>query len=224
MFEQLKPKISARAVRLLRSPLPRRFFATQGTTTVEFGLLAAPFLALTFAILQTAIVFFAGQALETAAATSARLIMTGQAQTQGWTAAQFKQQVCNTVTGLFNCQQRRLRRRRDLFVVRAANLGIRSATAPSTASIGYNPGGPGDIVVVRLYYKYPVYVDLLGFSLSDFNGGYNLLAATAVSRTNPTQHPEGRAMIALARLFPRRRAFAEERRGLPASNSPCCCR
>src|ERR1700722_4638474 len=79
--------------------LLRRFFShREGAPSVEFGLLAAPFLALSFATLQTAIIFFAGQALETATATSARLILTGQAQTQGWSAAQFKQQVCNTVT------------------------------------------------------------------------------------------------------------------------------
>ena len=39
-------------------------------------------------VMITAIVFFAGQALETAAADSARLIMTGQAQTQGFSQAQ----------------------------------------------------------------------------------------------------------------------------------------
>jgi Flp pilus assembly protein TadG len=99
MFEQLKPKISARAVRLLKSPLPRRFISQRkASTTVEFGLLAAPFVALIFAILQTAILFFADQSLETAAATAARLIMTGQAQTQGWNAAQFKSHVCSAIT------------------------------------------------------------------------------------------------------------------------------
>ena len=41
---------------------------------VEFGLVAVPFLGLTFAILETALVFFAGQTLETAVADSARLI------------------------------------------------------------------------------------------------------------------------------------------------------
>jgi hypothetical protein len=40
-------------------------------------------------------------------------------------------------------------------------------------------------VVVRLYYKYPVYVDLFGFSLSTLTGGYNLLAATAVFKNEP---------------------------------------
>ena len=51
----------ARAVRRLA----RR---QDGSAAVEFGLVAAPFLALTFAIMETAIVFFSGQALETAVA------------------------------------------------------------------------------------------------------------------------------------------------------------
>jgi len=59
----------------------------RATTTIEFGLLITPFVAGLFAILQTALVFFASQTLETAAAASARLILTGQAQTNGWTAA-----------------------------------------------------------------------------------------------------------------------------------------
>ena len=82
----------------------RRFAQAQdGAAAVEFGLVAAPFLALMFAIMETAIVFFAGQALETAVADSARLIMTGQAQTQGFDQAQFKNAVCAKIYGLFDC-------------------------------------------------------------------------------------------------------------------------
>jgi Flp pilus assembly protein TadG len=73
-----------------------------GATTVEFAMVAAPFLAMVFAIMETAIVFFAGQALETAAAGSA-LIMTGQAQTKGYDQAKFKEAVCGKIYGLFNC-------------------------------------------------------------------------------------------------------------------------
>lgn len=187
MFEQLKPKFSAQAVRLLRSPLPRRFISQhKASTTVEFGLLAAPFVALIFAILQTAILFFADQSLETAAATSARLIMTGQAQTQGWNAAQFKSHVCSTITGLFSCQSGVYVDVETYSTFAAANLGMPvSGGTFNSASLGYSPGGPGDIVVVRLYYKYPVYVDLFGFSLSTLTGGYNLLAATAVFKNEP---------------------------------------
>ena len=81
------------------------FFSGQTleTAAVEFALVAAPFLALTFAILETAMVFFAGQTLEAAAADSARLIMTGQAQSAGFSQAQFKSAVCARIYGLFDC-------------------------------------------------------------------------------------------------------------------------
>jgi len=198
MFERLKPKISAQAAplpSLLRkrgrvregASLPRRFISQcKASTTVEFGLLAAPFVALIFAILQTAILFFADQSLETAAATAARLILTGQAQTQGWTAAQFKSHVCSAITGLFSCQSGVYVDVETYSTFAAVNLGMPvSGGTFNSSSLGYNPGGPGDIVVVRLYYKYPVYVDLFGFSLSTLSGGYNLLAATAVFKNEP---------------------------------------
>ncbi len=77
--------------RLARAAFPRlvRHFLRRkdGAVAVEYAMVAAPFLALVFAILETSIVFFAGQTLETAAADSARLIMTGQAQKQGFSQA-----------------------------------------------------------------------------------------------------------------------------------------
>jgi Flp pilus assembly protein TadG len=168
-------------------PLLHRFFRQDdATTSVEFGLVAAPFVALTLGIIQTAILFFAGQALETAAATASRLILTGQAQTQGWSAAQFKTQVCNTITGLFNCQSGVSVDVETYSSFAAVNLGMPVSNGKFNSSqLGYNPGGPGDIVVVRLYYQYPVYMNLLGFNLSNLNGGYHLLAATAVFKNEP---------------------------------------
>src|SRR4249919_657484 len=83
----------------------RRLIRQQdGAAAIEFGIVAAPFLALIFAIIETAVVFFAGQTLETAGSDSARLIMTGQAQTQGFDQAAFKNAVCAKIYGLFNCQ------------------------------------------------------------------------------------------------------------------------
>ncbi len=74
-----------------------------GAAAVEFGMVAAPFLLLVFAIMETAFVFFAGQTLETAVADSSRLIMTGQAQQQGFNQAAFKNAVCARIYGLFDC-------------------------------------------------------------------------------------------------------------------------
>src|ERR1041385_6008420 len=104
MIGGLRVKLLAMAKRPWVSRNARRMLREQsGATTIEFAMVAAPFLALVFAIIETAIVFFAGQALETAAADSARLIMTGQAQTQGYAPAAFKSAVCARIYGLFNC-------------------------------------------------------------------------------------------------------------------------
>ena len=167
--------------------LIRRFIGqSEATTTVEFALLAVPFVAALFAILQTALVFFAGQTLETAAATSARLIFTGQAQLNGWTAAQFKSQVCNQIYGIFNCNSGVYVDVETYSSFADVNLGMPVSNGNfNSSSLGYNPGGPGDIVMLRLYYQYPVFVNLLGFNLSNLNGGYNLFAATAVFKNEP---------------------------------------
>src|SRR5260370_274727 len=104
MIADIQARLLGGVMRLRGIASARRFARQQGgSAAVEFGLIAAPFLALVFAIMETAIVFFAGQALETAAADSARLIMTGQAQTQGYDQAKFKQAVCAKIYALFDC-------------------------------------------------------------------------------------------------------------------------
>ena len=167
--------------------LLRRFVRhDEAISTVEFGMLAAPFVAALFAILQTAVIFFAGQALETAAATSARLIFTGQAQLNGWSAAQFKSQVCDNIKGLFNCASGVYVDVETYATFSAINTAMPiSSGVLNTSALGYNPGGPGSVVMLRLYYQYPVYMNLLGFNLSNLNGGFNLLAATAVFKNEP---------------------------------------
>jgi Flp pilus assembly protein TadG len=187
MFNSWKSTSLAHAFRPLTSPLLRRFLRQRkAATMIEFGLLAAPFIAALFAILQTAIIFFAGQTLETAAARSARLIFTGQAQMNGWSAAQFKAEVCNQIYAIFNCSSGVYVDVETYPSFAAVNTGVPVSNGTfNSSSLGYNPGGPGDIVMLRLYYQYPVYVNLLGFNLSDLTGGYNLFAATAVFKNEP---------------------------------------
>jgi Flp pilus assembly protein TadG len=185
----MRIKISACAYRLLPSRLLRRFVRQQeGSAAVEFGMVALPFLGLTFAILETALVFFAGQTLETAVTDSARLIMTGQAQTNGWTKDDFKHAVCDHIYGLFDCAN-------GIYVdVKTySSFAAINQTPPvtngqlDTTNLNYNPGGVGDIEVVTLYYQWPVYVSLLSNNLSTLNGNNRLLIATAVFRNEPFQ-------------------------------------
>src|ERR1700759_1242 len=82
----------------------RRFRRNRrGSAAVEFALVAPIFFALLFAIIETALVFFASQVLETVTQDSARMIMTGQAQNAGFSQSQFKTYVCGKISVLFDC-------------------------------------------------------------------------------------------------------------------------
>jgi Flp pilus assembly protein TadG len=174
--------------RAVKRPFGRLLRQQDGATTVEFALIAAPFLAMIFAIMETAVVFFAGQALETAAADSSRLIMTGQAQTQGFSQAQFKNAVCGKIYGLFNCAGGLyvdVKTYTTFSTINNSQLPIDSNGNLQTGNFGYQPGGPGDIVVVRLMYQWPVYVSLLGLNLSDLSGSKRLIMSTVAFRNEP---------------------------------------
>jgi hypothetical protein len=156
-----------------------------GAVAVEFAIVAAPFLALLFAILETAFVFFASQTLETAAADSARLIMTGQAQTQGFNQSAFKDAVCTKIYGLFDCASGM-----NVDVQKYTDFASVDLSRPVDAegkvkAGSYDPGGPCEIVVVRLIYEFPVHLAFLGFNLADMNGSKRLLVATSVFRNEP---------------------------------------
>ena len=82
----------------------RRFRRSRrGSAAVEFAFVAPLFFVLLFAIIETALVFFAAQVLETGTHDSARLLLTHQAQDNGMTQAQFKQDLCNRVNVLLSC-------------------------------------------------------------------------------------------------------------------------
>jgi Flp pilus assembly protein TadG len=159
-----------------------------GGAALEFAIVAAPAIALMLAILQTALAFFAGQLLETAVVDSSRLILTGQASSNGWSQSQFQTQVCNTVTVLFSCSGIMVDvTTADTFS--SANTSMPTLTFNAQGNVSntwnYTIGGPGDIVVMRVMYQWPVFLGPLGLSLSNESNGNLLLMATAVFKNEP---------------------------------------
>jgi Flp pilus assembly protein TadG len=156
-----------------------------GSAAVEFALVAPVFFALLFAIIETALVFFASQVLETITQNSARMILTGQAQSAAYSQSDFKTYVCGQIPALFSCD--------GIFVdvesyKTFTGVTINSqidATKNFVNNMQYNPGGPTDIVVVRLFYKWPLFVTGLGYNISNLSGSQRLLVATAAFRNEP---------------------------------------
>jgi Flp pilus assembly protein TadG len=169
----------------LRNALHRFGRSRRASAAVEFALVAPVFFALLFAIIETAIVFFAGQVLETITQNSARQILTGQAQTAGYSQAQFKTYVCSQIPALFNCN--------NLYVdvesyTSFSNVTINSqidANKNFINNMQYSPGNAGDIVVVRLFYQWPLFVTGLGYNIANLSGSMRLLTATAAFKNEP---------------------------------------
>ncbi|HVX76769.1 MAG TPA: TadE/TadG family type IV pilus assembly protein [Bradyrhizobium sp.] len=175
----------------------RRFRRNRhGSAAVEFALVAPMFFALLFAIIETGLFFFAGQVLETITQDSARVIQTGQAMTPGGvyatqtgplSLADFKSNVvCPNIPVLFSCD----------------NISIDVEAYPSTwpvalssqidasgnfitSNLQFNLGGPCEIVVVRMFYQWPLVVTGLGYNISNLSGNKRLLYGTAAFRNEP---------------------------------------
>jgi Flp pilus assembly protein TadG len=162
----------------------------RGATIIEFAIVAAPFVALLIATLQTSLVFFAQQTLETVSEETSRQILTGAVRSgtgPGSTSvADFHQIACKNLPSYMNC----------------ANLMIDVQTADSFADVDtstpslydndgkpktwdFNTGSAGDIVVMRTMYLLPVVGGPFGFDLANADGSHRLLIATAVFRTEP---------------------------------------
>jgi Flp pilus assembly protein TadG len=176
----------------------RRFRRSRaGSAAVEFALVAPVFFALLFAIIEVAIMFFASQVLETITQDSARALMTGQAQTGAvaacgvsgvatpCTAQTFQQYACSQIPALFTCS--------NLYVDVESYPSFSNVTINNQITAGnftssnmqYSPGGPGDTVVVRMFYQWPLFVTGLGFNISNLSGNKRLLVATSAFQNEP---------------------------------------
>lgn len=180
------PTPSALIPRLAKSM--RRFRRNRrGAAAIEFALVAPIFFALLFAIIETALMFFASQVLETVTQDSARMIFTGQAQQASYTQQQFTKYVCSQgeVSVLFDCNSIYI----DVQSYPSfSNVTINNQIDSSGNFINnmqYSPGGAGDIVVVRLFYQWPIYVTGLGYNIANLSGGKRLLVATAAFKNEP---------------------------------------
>jgi Flp pilus assembly protein TadG len=189
---------SAAPTNFRRNVLRRFGRSRRAAAAVEFALVAPLFIALLFAIIETALMFFASQVLETITQDGARMISTGQAQTgqvascqvagvaTPCTQASFKTYICSQIPALFSCT--------NLYVdvesyPAFSNINLSSQIDVSNNFISnnmqYNPGGSGDIVVVRLFYPWQLFVTGLGYNISNLSGNQRLLVATAAFQNEP---------------------------------------
>jgi Flp pilus assembly protein TadG len=187
-----------------RSPLMRRLVQAverasrfhadkRGVVAVEFGLVFIPFIALLFAIFQTALVMFTGQVLDTALQDASRLIMTGQAKAM--TAANFAvgpNGVCSRIPALFNCAAAYSAGTLQIDVRVPSNFANAVLTPPIVTGNSLNWGtangqplysnpSQNQIVVVRAALLQPIY---LSFPVTFMGSNMDSRLKTAGSSTS----------------------------------------
>lgn len=174
----------------LRRLLRRLRRDRSGATAVEVAILALPFFLVICAILETAMIFLAGEVLDSAVADANRFILTGQAQAADFDLADYRERVCQHTFGLFDC---------DAIHIRVGTVnGFAAAPTPPTApamtgcetgcrwneSETFLPGQGSNVVLVRAYYRWPTLLDV-GLGMGNLPDGSRLLGSVHVFRNEP---------------------------------------
>jgi len=172
-----------------RSAFGRFFAARRGSTAVEFAMVAMPFFFMMFAVLELAFVFVLDSVLENAVIETGRLVRTGQANSQGFTADRFKTAMCDRMS-IFssNCTARVTVDVRE--IPQFTNPNPPDPTAGGTfseAGLGYDNGDPGSLMLVRAWYRHQLVTPFLAQGLDRMGDGKAILTATTAFRNEPWQ-------------------------------------
>ncbi len=169
-------------------PLALRFVKQpSGATAIEFSLVAIPFFFLKMAIIETALIFWAGQMLESGVSQAGRQIRTGQVQSAGIDADGFRALMCAEIGVMFDCGERMA-----VDVQRVATFDAADLSRPPvdgdgnfTGGFGFDPGQRNETVIVRVFYRWPVLFNFFGLDAADIGGRQRLLASTTAFRNEP---------------------------------------
>ena len=183
----MSPPLSLQPRKRPRKAFLRRLLrSTKGSAAIEFGMVGLPFVLMMFAILEIGIVFVTDSVLENATIETGRMVRTGQASAEAMTAATFKNSLCGRMS-IFSadCANR-------------ATIDVRvipqfATTPPDPMADGafnngvltYSNGAPGDLILVRVWYRQPLVTTFLAQGLSRLNDGNAMLTATTAFRNEP---------------------------------------
>ena len=180
-----------------------RFRTDKGSAGLQFAMIAPAYFLLLMGTIEAGVIFFAQSSLQNAVNDAARLIRTGQSACyslnsggtcQTMTADQFRAKVCSEVSSLLpNCSIDTNGNTDLQFDVTDYPAGFTGVTNSSPLNAQknlptlttFNTGNPCDVVLVRAFYRWPVFTPMLNFFLANMSGSYHLLATAAAFRNEP---------------------------------------
>lgn len=158
-----------------------------GSAAIEFAMVAFPFFLMMFALLELGMVFVVDSVLANATFETGRLVRTGQASAASMTAEQFEADLCGRMS-VFSADCA------DRISVDVRVIPSFSAPLPDPMEDGktfdeskltFNYGVYGDLILVRVWYRQPLFTTFLSQGLSRLNDGSARLMSTTAFRNEP---------------------------------------
>ncbi len=157
----------------------------QGSSVVEFALLALPFMMVLISIFEMALMFFVDSGLDASLHKTARNIRTGNALSEGWDIARFKGELCRDLAFSPGCSH-------DLLVrsVRIAALdGVQYATPISGGRLSvreeFTLGDSGDYMLVQVFLPWDPILSFHSLSSRKLANDTGVLGATVLFKNEP---------------------------------------
>ena len=163
----------------------------EGSAAVEFAMVATPFFLMIFAVLELGLVFLVDSVLENAVVEASRVVRTGQADEQNLSAAQFKSALCAQMTVFQgDCASRA---DVDVRVLPEFSDGLPDSPIKNGVldknDMQYNRGGPGDLMLVRVFYSQPLVTPFMQQAMSRLNSGAAVISVATAFRNEPYRAP-----------------------------------
>lgn len=157
-----------------------------GATAVEFAMIATPFFILVFAIIEVGAVLFTSTMLENAVLETSRQIRTGQAQEAQMTVDEFEDQICAHISFIADCDRIELDVQVfDGFIGMDQSTPLTDDNDLDSSGFGFEMGGAGDIVLVRIFYKWPLFIPSVSSAFANLKDNQRLITAATVFRNEP---------------------------------------
>lgn len=159
----------------------------RGAAAVEFALIAAPFFFLIFGLLEVCMIFIMAAILDHGVANASRPLRTGVSQTAGMSAEQFREMLCGELMGMMDCENRLYFDVQTVsgFASTPSGSPLNSAGLIDDEDFGFNPGGPNDIIAVRVFYEWDLFTPVITAPLANMAGHRHLIQSNAVFRNEP---------------------------------------
>lgn len=156
-----------------------------GSTAIEFALLAIPFVFLMTGIIELAIMYGAATMLEGATNSAARLIRTGQLQQAGGDPEDtFRDAICEYATALVDCQDVGIEVVSVDSFFDVDGLEVEYDEEGNMEPRPFDPGGSNDRVLIRTSYRYNFMTPFIGPLLGGSDSAIDFIS-TIVLQTEP---------------------------------------